>query len=412
MSDDELRAKVEQIAGKTILSMTREKAIAPNKLGEAITREVLARFPEFAPEKRRSRRIGVVAAAALASSERRMIGTELPAPVPWTHFEEALGGGLWPGVHVIVSGTGAGKSTLCTDIALHAAKEGHHVGYVSLELDENQIGHRFIGALTGTWFSKFTTGRQTPDEHREAKIAAGKLEKLPIFIETAGPRGWHAEELTDLWEDMREGLPAKETATTAEPYRTPVIIVDYLQLVTAKEDGRSEIRERVGQAAYAAHRLSTQYGAAVVLVSSISRDNYPLVGENNKARHDQHVKAERRPNGKDADGKDLYLHDLVNSDALVGLGKESGEVEFAATSVTTMVKVPRFVGDGGQAHRVLMLAKNRLGETSWTGLCLSEGTFKQADQGKVTGALAEGGKPAVTPTTPPGPTHPTWTPMR
>ena len=375
MSDEETRASAAQVIERLAEDVQRGEVhptMAASKLGELLA------TPADSTEQK-PRRIGDVATAALASSMRRRDRAELPAPVPWTRFGEALGGGLWPGVHVVVSGTGAGKSTLCTDIALHAAKNGHHVGYVSLELDEEQIGHRFIGALTGVWWSRFTTGRQSADEHRKAEREALSLAALPIFVQTAGARGWCAENLKGLWESMREGLPAKEAATTAAPYRTPVIVVDYLQLVAAKEGARTEIRERVGQAAYEAHRLSIEYGAAVVLVSSIARGHYPLVGESNDTRHDQNVKAERRANGNGASGESRYLHDLVNSDALVGLGKESGEVEFSATTVTTMVKVPHSAADGDDKHRVLMLAKNRFGMTSWTGLRLSEGAFTEAN---------------------------------
>src|SRR5689334_24475880 len=45
---------------------------------------------------------------ALQRAERRQSGEERPVPLPFPSYEKILGGGLWPGVHMKVAGTGVG----------------------------------------------------------------------------------------------------------------------------------------------------------------------------------------------------------------------------------------------------------------------------------------------------------------
>ena len=50
--------------------------------------------------------IGASLDAALLTAERRRSGLEKAFPVPWADYATALGGGLWPGLHLLVGGTG------------------------------------------------------------------------------------------------------------------------------------------------------------------------------------------------------------------------------------------------------------------------------------------------------------------
>lgn len=356
-----------------------------------------------------SARVSDLIGDALAMIRRRKDKTEQPVPVPWRVLGDALQGGFWPGVHVLVSGTGAGKSTLATDLAIYAAKSRHPVGIVSLELSKIEQTTRLIGAMSGFWWSDAMTGRfegsNVPTEWRIASetsnsddvgeaLARGarQLDKLPISIVGArmesGSLGWRPSEIQDLWDDM---APDREASTKdGGTVRTPLIIIDYLQLVAANEGKSSDPRERVGQAAIAAHHIATSCQCAVLLISSLGRGKYPLVGASNEERHKAgvHLSLKKKGGKLDPGTSDAhcFFHNLVGSDSVVGLGKESGEVEFSATTVMTMTKVP---GEGRAGWRALMLAKNRYGQPAWTALELNDGTFGDGNPHELAKAMSD-----------------------
>ena len=78
--------------------------------------------------------VGALAGEAFDRMRRRASGAERALPLPWSSVTDALGGGLWSGLHVVVGSTGAGKSQLTLQMALHAAEQGIPVLYCGLEL--------------------------------------------------------------------------------------------------------------------------------------------------------------------------------------------------------------------------------------------------------------------------------------
>jgi predicted ATP-dependent serine protease len=78
---------------------------------------------------------------------RRARGEEKPVPVPWPSVAREIGGGLWPGCHVLVGNTGTGKTQFALQLALHAAEQGVPVRYVGFDLD--QVAHDEVAAPKG-----------------------------------------------------------------------------------------------------------------------------------------------------------------------------------------------------------------------------------------------------------------------
>ena len=85
---------------------------------------------------------------ALERMRARAAGKERRLPIPWSGIARVIGGDrvdrstaagrevLRPGVHVLVGGTGSGKTQFALSLALEAAKAGRAVTYIGLELDE------------------------------------------------------------------------------------------------------------------------------------------------------------------------------------------------------------------------------------------------------------------------------------
>lgn len=292
---------------------------------------------------------------ALELARARREGRVKPLPLPWRGYASALAGGLWPGMHVLVAGTGAGKTAFALQVALGAAKAQHPVCYVGLELDEPQIALRLLAEHAQMSWSKLYLGQSQKLEQAEA--LASELEQLPFYVETGPPGGWPAAHLSSVAEGLRAAHPAAGTL---------LLVVDFLQLV-GDEAGQSkrELRERIGRAAYQAREVARRYDATVLLVSSAARDNYKTLSSECKEARLGTVKTELG-----------IRRTIFNPDVLVGLGKESGEIEYAADSVTVLVRWPQAL-DNGERCVVVAVPKLRYGPPSWVAFAFDGHRFHE-----------------------------------
>lgn len=306
-------------------------------------------------------RFGELTDGALTRLLARARKEEKPIPVPWERLRENLGGGLWPGMHVLVSGTGAGKTQFALQLALHAAEHGTPVAYVALELDKLQVVTRLLALRsTSLVWSKLYRGEASEENVFEAAQLAEGMADLPLYIEEGSPGRWPASNLEKLAKAMR----------TAHPEETPgavpmLIVLDFLQLVGPNESNqRADLRERIGSAAYYARDIASKMNAAVLLVSSTARSNYGLAaGGGDKPTHELHD-----------DGR------ASGTDGLVGLGKESGEIEYAADSLFVAIRRGEVECDKGGAI-AFVTAKIRAGVPHWTAFAFNGVRYKEWEPG-------------------------------
>ena len=286
------------------------------------------------------RRICDVYQGAVERMARRERGEEKHVPVPdeWgADFRDALGDGFWPGLHMLVAGTGFGKTQWALQLALHAANAGHPALYVALEADDVQLTARLLGFLNDLYWSNIIRGKVNKVEGEPDRIGAlatahpkrGDLNTIPLYIRTGASRGWTDE---DLREDVAE-------LVEAHPDQTPLVVIDYLQLL--RDDGRQggESRDIIGRTVYACKDMATEHDAAVLAISSAARTHYKTL---------------------------LSIDDTGVPAGLVGLGKESGEIEFSADTVMVMVREKDDAWEPVNHRKIrLALAKNRMGFEKW-----------------------------------------------
>lgn len=336
--------------------------------GQVVGAEVLPPDPN-AP-KPPPPNLAAVLGGALDRMDARAEKRERPIATPWQGFNEALpGGGLWAGMHVLVAGTGVGKSTWALQLALHAAEAGAPVAYAGLELDDMQIALRLVGERAKLGWSNLYTGGANAEQRGRAREAASTLEALPFHIEHGAPGGWSASDLASLADRMRTAYPA-----SALPM---LLVVDFLQIVGAEPNvGRQELRERIGRAAYVARQIARTHDAAVLLVSSVARDKY-----------DASALLEGARLGAELAGDVVAERFMRNPDAIVGVGKESGEIEYAADSVTVALRcsapdVPKAEAvKTGATRTVFAVPKLRAGRHSWCELRFNGHRFSDAPDG-------------------------------
>lgn len=361
---------------ETLRANARDMAIGHLERGELAEAEaVLAKARELSVPTHRGTPIADATVRTLARIAERKAGRHGAVSTPFRLLNEILGGGFEPGIHVLVGGTGVGKSTLAVSCAIEAASNGHAVGYVSLELELEQITARMMAELHNrlpgsnrrVFFSDVMRGASNVDLEARAE----ELARLPIVIDAYSPLGWQATKLRDIAEQARP---------LGSPEKTPLVVLDYLQLVGEEEDvNRPDVRARIGRAAAVAHGIASELRAAVLVVSSVARSHYPLLAGQLKKLKEAGVSLVV---GNDEQGQQANGYPLRGEDGLVGLGKESGEIEYSATSVLAMVKGGdiRTPKNEYRGQRVaLAVAKSRMGRTAWCPLRFSFGTLEDGN---------------------------------
>jgi replicative DNA helicase len=302
------------------------------------------------------RPLGAMLDDALDRADKRARGEEKPIPLPWPELEEQFGGGLWSGLHVLVAGSAIGKTTWSLQGALHAATHGYPVVYIGLELDEMQIALRLIGDRAGVAWSKLYIGKAKDEQRARARSAADSLRDLPFYGVQGSPSGWAANELYELVDDARAKHPGKPL----------LVVLDFLQIVGDEHDpmghaARLDLRERIGRAAYVGRDVARTRNASVVLISSAGRDKYDTLRNLVDSAGLGHVEKKTRYGGSAG-----FRRTIACPDAIIGLGKESGEIEYAADTVTVAARFPKELD--GETSVLFATAKNRYGRPSWSEL--------------------------------------------
>lgn len=295
----------------------------------------------------------------------RATGLVKPVALPWAGVAERLGGGLWPGLHVLTGATGTGKTQFALQAAWKASGSGP-VLYIGLELGRLDVVARLLalaeGDATGRtpkWSDLFLGHGDASGARLErlAETHAAELEAREFRAEFGPPHGWSYEELVPRVQAMREAHPE-----THEGEIPMLVVLDFLQAVGSPAgEHRQDIKERIGRAAYAGRAVARDFGAAVLMLSSTAREGYK--------------RSRISSDGGDDGGVVVSGEDATNASELVGLGKESGDIEYAADSVMVLVS-----GDYDRTTLStpihLAVAKVRAGRPGWCPLEFDGATFR------------------------------------
>ena len=196
-------------------------------------------------------------------------------------LDGVLEGGLYAGLYVIGAISSLGKTTYVTQIADQVARNGNSVLFFSIEMDRSEIIAKSLcreSALylrdTGGEPSEGLTIRQiTSRQYRNFYT-----ETQSLLLENAAERyGKYAgniyikEGLRGIGvEQIREGVKQHIAVTGARP----LVIVDYLQILTPNEEGRYTDKQIIDKAVLELKCISRDFKVPVIAVSSFNRACY------------------------------------------------------------------------------------------------------------------------------------------
>jgi replicative DNA helicase len=182
-------------------------------------------------------------------------------------------GGLHPSDLLIVAGRPSmGKTALATNIAFHVARNyawepqvdgsrktvnGGVVAFFSLEMSPEQLAMRLLAEVSGVSSDRLRKGEIDASEFGRVRDAALEVQEAPLFIDATG------------------GLSISKLAARARRLKRSsgldLIVVDYLQLVTAG-DGKSENRvQEVSAITQGLKALAKELSVPVIALSQLSR---------------------------------------------------------------------------------------------------------------------------------------------
>lgn len=304
--------------------------------------------------------IGALRPQVMKRLRARRAGIEKQIKIPWPELEQATGGGLWAEeMLIIVANTASGKTQLALQLALHAARHGAPCLYIGLELKRLDSYARVLGLMSGEKWSRYYHGSKDANLEAADALYGPELEKLPFHMAFAPPRrGWRPADLAPRLARLRKLYPL-DTDANGKPIpgsRPILVVLDFLQLVGGEE---RELRERIGNAAYAFKATAEEFESAIILISSTARANYAVL----------------------AGGKDPSTIGTDDPTQYVGTGKESGDQEYACDYEWTLHKAPWVDGkppkDGTVIHVGISKVRARSeGASDWVKLSFDGSQFK------------------------------------
>jgi len=167
--------------------------------------------------------------------------------------------GLQPGDLTIIAGRPSmGKTSLALNIAEHAAVDHRLPAAIfSLEMSGTQIASRMLGTVGRLNQHKLRTGRMTDDDWRRFSDAVGKIQDAPIHVDDTAA-------LNPLELRARARRLHRQYGTLS------VIVVDYLQLMSASGQGENRATE-LSEISRSLKALAKELNVPVIALSQLSR---------------------------------------------------------------------------------------------------------------------------------------------
>lgn len=180
-------------------------------------------------------------------------------PSGFTKLDEVTSGWQKSDLIIVAARPGMGKTAFVLSVARNAAVDfSKAVAIFSLEMSSVQLVNRLISGEAELESGKLRKGNLADYEWKQLHSKIGKLSEAPIFIDDTPA--------LNIFE-----LRAKCRRLKSQ-HDIQMIIVDYLQLMTANSEGKGGNREQeIGSISRALKSLAKELNVPVIALSQLSR---------------------------------------------------------------------------------------------------------------------------------------------
>lgn len=220
---------------------------------------------------RRKTRLSLATAAGnafAAAEEARQRGSGLTG-ITWglTDLNRATGGIQRRDLTLIGARPSMGKTTVGLSTAIKAAKKGHGVGFVSLEMDADKLAARAISDIAYDThvkvpYADIIRGQIDEGGIEALKSATQDLDQLPLIIEEQSGLS-----ITDI--RVKAEAMAQEFERAGK--RLEVLMIDHLGLIRAASRYSGNRVQEISEMTAALKSLAREMDIAVVLLSQLNR---------------------------------------------------------------------------------------------------------------------------------------------
>ena len=221
------------------------------------------------PKKKSRVSIGeAVQSAFEAAKEARQRGRGLTGLTWGLSDLNALTGGMQRRDLTLVGARPSmGKTTFAVSCALNAAKAGHGVLVLSLEMDRDKLAARAASDIAYDWavrvpYVDIIRGNVSEGDLEAVASATREICRLPLWIDDQA-----GISLTDLRLKVESTIRAAEEAG----FTLDVLVVDHLGLIRASQRYAGNRTNEIAELTAALKSIAREFDMAVVLLSQLNR---------------------------------------------------------------------------------------------------------------------------------------------
>lgn len=191
-------------------------------------------------------------------------------PSGFPEWDNVIGGGLVPGVHVIGARTKQGKSHTCDNMGVDLTERNIPVLVIDTEMNIKKHHYRLLALLSGIKVNDIKSGRYVkyPSEIKKIREAESKLDRLPYtYIKAC------SMSMEERLSHMRRWLVRKVGYGDNGKINPCVIFYDQLK-ITDQKDLSGALREYqlLGFQMDELNNFSINYDVPIVALCQLSRD--------------------------------------------------------------------------------------------------------------------------------------------